>query len=233
MLKLANFSIQVGGRTLFSIPDLQLERRIYGLIGPSLSGKSLFLKALSGVYPYSGTLNKVSCSLMFQENALFDGLNVAENVAFPLRMKKQIAGMQESKLHRLSLQERVEEALKAVDMLTSMHKSIDSLSGGMKKRVAFARCLIDQKDGYLIDDPTSGLDPLTSGKIMEVIKAEITSEQFAIIASHDLRRLFPVCHELLAIYEGQLLLLRKEDVNDYPELARFVRARYDFGQELG
>ncbi|MBK9293610.1 MAG: ATP-binding cassette domain-containing protein [Oligoflexia bacterium] len=150
------------------------------IVGPSGQGKSTLLKILSGLTaPHRGevlingkNLYKVSrlektelmskTGMLFQKNALFDSLTVGENLAFPLR---EVAKLDEKKIA-----EKVKEYLSAVELGPAENLYPDEISGGMQKRLGIARALILDPEIIYYDDPTAGLDPITSRNIVELIK---------------------------------------------------------------
>ena len=184
------------------------------VIGASGSGKSVLMKCMvglievdSGVIQY-GDKDFVSLGyeqkkgirkeigMLFQGTALFDSLNVEDNVAFPLRMF--------TKLTPAEIIERVNFCLKRVS-LDNVNKLFPSaISGGMKKRVGIARAIALNPKYLFCDEPNSGLDPLTSRVIDELIM-EITKEYniTTIINTHDMKSLFEMGENIVFIYKGR------------------------------
>ncbi|MEP2667960.1 MAG: ATP-binding cassette domain-containing protein [Cyclobacteriaceae bacterium] len=169
------------------------------VLGKSGSGKSVLIKCIIGLIPIdSGQMNVLDQSVpnlsqkeldilrrdvgfLFQGSALYDSMSVKENLEFPLRRhhEKMNGGA--------SMNKRVEEALDSVGLLHTLHLMPSELSGGMKKRVALARTLILQPKIILYDEPTGGLDPITSREISYLIN-EVQSryKAAALIITHDL-----------------------------------------------
>jgi len=155
---------------------------ILALVGPGASGKSVLLKSVAGLLrPDRGDVFVDGVSLadkdepglaevrkgigmLFQNYALFDYLTVGENVAFPLR---RLFDLPEEEV-----QARVSERLARVSLPGFEHRIPRSLSGGQKKRVGIARATVARAPILLYDDPTAGLDPVTSQKIYDFIKGE-------------------------------------------------------------
>jgi phospholipid/cholesterol/gamma-HCH transport system ATP-binding protein len=187
-----------------------------GLIGPGGAGKTLLCKIIAGlVEPDEGHVFvngrevtgmaeielaklRFSIGMLFQNYALFDFMNVGENIAFPLRQQGDVA---EDEIRR-----RVAELLDQVDLPGIEHLPINALSGGMKKRVSFARAVIRNPPILVYDDPTAGLDPVTSSKIfimLEKMKRErgVTS----LTISHDLYGMRDVCDRWAMMYKGRLI----------------------------
>lgn len=187
-----------------------------GLIGPGASGKTLLTKVITGlVEPDAGRvlvdgvdvhrLNKVELGrfrlkfgMLFQNYALFDFMTVGENIAFPLRRE---GGRSEAEIG-----ERVAGLLEKVDLPGIENLEINELSGGMKKRVSFARAIVRNPPILIYDDPTAGLDPVTSSKIFILLKD--IRDRFgttSITISHDLAGMREVCDLWAMLEKGRLL----------------------------
>jgi phospholipid/cholesterol/gamma-HCH transport system ATP-binding protein len=135
--------------------------------------------------------------MVFQMSALFDSMDVFDNVAFPLR--------EHLKLSRSDMKTRVEEALEALGVAHAVHKLPSELSGGMKKRVAVARAIVMQPAILIYDEPTTGLDPITSRTVDDLI--ESTRERFgvtSVVISHDMESVFRMGHHVTLLYKGQI-----------------------------
>lgn len=134
------------------------------LIGPSGSGKSTLLKIIAGlITPDSGSVSiqTENVGMLFQKNALFDSLSVEENLLFPLKERLGVDG-EEAHL-------RVAELLSSVGLSGNEKLFPHELSGGMQKRLGIARALIVEPEVILYDDPTAGLDPVTSRMIGDLL----------------------------------------------------------------
>ena len=185
------------------------------IIGRSGCGKSVLLKHLIGlVRPDSGEvfiddqnithfeeralLNvRRKFGMLFQSAALFDSLNVAENIAFVLR--------REGKLSNSEIKQRVEEVLEMVELPGIQQKKPSELSGGMRKRVGLARAIIYQPEIVLYDEPTTGLDPVVSDSIDQLIirvreKLKITT----VVVTHDTRSMRRVGQRILMLVNGRI-----------------------------
>ena len=185
------------------------------VLGKSGSGKSVLIKCIIGlITPDEGTikvLNKeitnysqheldkmrVDVGFLFQSNALYDSMTVRENLEFPLR-RHGLTLKKEEVVHL------VEEALTNVGLLKTIDMMPAELSGGMKKRIALARTLILKPKIILYDEPTTGLDPITSKEIcqlmLEIQKKYNTS---AIIISHDINCVRIVSNKILLLVDGK------------------------------
>jgi len=190
--------------------------RITAIIGPSGEGKSVLLKHMIGLLrPDSGSvkvdgeeittmgrgeLNRVreKFGMLFQNAALFDSLTVFENVAFPLQEK--------TRLSDLEIAGRVGEALSHVGLTGVEAKYPDELSGGMKKRVGLARALLMDPRIILFDEPTTGLDPVISRAIHQMIRE--THEKFgytAVVVSHEIPEIFDISDSVAVLYRGKII----------------------------
>ena len=205
----------IGGQEIlrgFSLKVYQGETLV--LLGRSGGGKSVFLRHLIGLMqPVSGTvtvgqevisglqereLAKVrrSMGMLFQNGALFDSLTVADNVAFPLRERGET--------NETIVTAKVEEALQMVDLAGHEAKMPVNLSGGMRKRVALARALVNQPRCVLYDEPTAGLDPIVADSIDLLIrrlqrKLGVTS----IVVTHDMKSTFTIADHVALLHEGR------------------------------
>jgi phospholipid/cholesterol/gamma-HCH transport system ATP-binding protein len=189
---------------------------LYGLIGPGASGKSVLLKMITGLLrPDSGRVIvegkdvhalseldlqafRLKFGMLFQNNALFDYMSVGENIAFPLR-----------RLYDLSeeeIAERVAERLRVVSLAGFEDRTPAGLSGGQKKRVGVARATIARGEIVLYDEPAAGLDPVTSQRIFELLRAEQRAMNATVImVSSDLDRLLTVTDRVGMLYQGRLI----------------------------
>ena len=190
---------------------------ILGLIGPGGHGKSVLLKLLTGlIKPDTGTvwmngksLNTIDADelaglrsqigYLFQNNALFDFMTVRENVAFPM--------VQQGCFYEATIRARVEEQLASVGLTQALEQMPRELSGGMQKRVGLVRAVITEPAITLYDDPTAGLDPVTSSKIFKLIASmqARAATHAAIVVSHDIERMRAICERYLMLYHGQVL----------------------------
>lgn len=184
------------------------------IIGASGGGKSVLMKCMVGLLePDSGSILfdqrdffhqtydgkkaiRKEMGMLFQGTALFDSKNVEENVAFPLRMFTNMT--------QEEIQDRVNYCLNRVNMANFNHSFPSNISGGQKKRVGIARAIALNPLYLFCDEPNSGLDPLTSRVIDELI-GEITEEYdiTTIINSHDIKSLFEIGDHIHFIYKGQ------------------------------
>jgi phospholipid/cholesterol/gamma-HCH transport system ATP-binding protein len=189
---------------------------LYGLIGPGAAGKSVLLKLVVGlVRPEEGAIEvdgrdvtrmselelqalRLRFGMLFQNNALFDYLTVTENIAFPLR---RLGSLSED-----AIQEKVAERLSCVALAGFGHRLPAGLSGGQKKRVGVARATVTNAPIVLYDEPTAGLDPVTSQKIFELLRAEQRAANSTVVmVSSDLDRLLTVTDRVGMMVKGELI----------------------------
>jgi len=134
--------------------------------------------------------------MLFQNNALFDFMTVAENIGFPLRQR----GAPESQIH-----ERVRERLACVGLSGFEERLPSRLSGGQKKRVGVARATVAAAELVLYDEPAAGLDPVTSQRIFDLLRAEQRAAGATVVmVSSDLDRLLPVTDRIGVLLDGKL-----------------------------
>jgi phospholipid/cholesterol/gamma-HCH transport system ATP-binding protein len=196
--------------------DLEIPKGcLYGLIGPGASGKSVLLKCLAGLLrPQHGQvqvlgqevtkLDELGLSalrqrmgMLFQNNALFDFMTVAENIGFPLRQR----GTSDAQIR-----ERVKERLACVGLSGFEERLPSRLSGGQKKRVGVARATVAAAELVLYDEPAAGLDPVTSQRIFDLLRAEQRAAGATVVmVSSDLDRLLPVTDRIGVLLDGKLV----------------------------
>jgi len=205
----------IGGQEIlrgFSLKVYEGETLV--LLGRSGGGKSVFLRHLIGLMqPVSGTVMvdnqnisqlkerelvrvRHSMGMLFQNGALFDSMTVADNVAFPLRER----GETDEEV----VAQKVQTALQMVDLHGQQSKMPVNLSGGMRKRVALARALINQPRCMLYDEPTAGLDPIVADSIDLLIrrlqrKLGVTS----VVVTHDMKSTFTIADHVALLHEGR------------------------------
>lgn len=214
---------------------------INGLIGPSGGGKSVLLKLIahtckeeSGAICFEGGCSHRDVGLMFQEGALFDSMSVYENVAFPL-VGGKVPTASLPRAQRRDVCEKVSDILARVGLSKAAFKMPGQLSGGMRRRVSLARALVGRPRILLLDDPTSGLDPVASSVIMGLI-VELHKEYnpTTVMVSHDLRRLIPVVDRVLALFDGVIAFDGTVDqlLHGSPVFVRsFLACRYEMNPD--
>ncbi len=177
-----------------------------GVVGFSGSGKSTLLKIISGIlYEDSGEIiipDNSEIAMTFQYSALFDFLNVYDNISFPLVERKEFRG----KFSEDEISKIVAEKLKLVGLSGIEDKYPSELSGGMQKRVGFARAIVTNPNIILYDEPTAGLDPVTSTMIEDYIvrlKEELNAA--CVVVTHQLSTIKRAVDYFIMLYHGNSL----------------------------
>lgn len=239
-LQLRHVSMKFGRETLFRDVNLSVESgESLVLIGPSGHGKSVLLKLFAGILsPSRGhvlaedqDLNLIADSkrtelllkmgMLFQKNALFDSLSVADNIAFPLR--------ETTELKKGEIAARVELFLEAVGLSAAKDLFPSEISGGMQKRLGIARALALEPRIVLYDDPTAGLDPITSRKIVELILTLRKQNRSTMISvTNDMVRAFQMADRIAMVMDKQIIITGdKEQTLRHPDprVQQFVRGQ--------
>lgn len=186
------------------------------VIGGSGTGKSVMLKHIIGLLrPDSGTVEvdgvaverlgnreitefRRKFGMSFQEGALFDSMTIWQNVAFPLQRL--------TKMSRKEIDERVKECLELVRLEGVEEKLPSQLSGGMRRRVGFARAISHRPEILLFDEPTTGLDPVTTALIDEVIvDLNDRLKTTTVTITHDMESAFRIGDRIAMIHRGKIV----------------------------
>lgn len=186
------------------------------IVGGSGTGKSVTLKHIIGLLrPDKGrvviddhditAMKEVELNqfrrhfgMSFQEGALFDSMSVFENVAFPLR--------RHTKMSEAEIRARVEECLEDVHLHNVEKKRPSELSGGMRRRVGFARAISLKPDILLFDEPTTGLDPVISDVIADLIlEMDQKLGTTTVTITHDMKVAFKIADRVAMLYEGRII----------------------------
>jgi phospholipid/cholesterol/gamma-HCH transport system ATP-binding protein len=244
MIKIENLLKIFNGVTVLEDISVTFEKGKTNLIiGRSGSGKTVLMKCIVGLHEVDGgsvfynDRNFVSMDfrerkeirreigMLFQGGALFDSLNVEENVMFPLNMFSEMTF--EEKL------ERTNTCLRRVDLSDVNRLYPGELSGGMKKRVAIARAIVENPKYLFCDEPNSGLDPKTALVIDDLI-SEITHEYniTTVINTHDMNSVMEIGEKVVFIHEGrkgwegtreEILDADNENLNDFVFASNFAK----------
>ena len=246
MISLRNIHKAFGPKKVLTGFSLDVEEgETVVIIGYSGSGKSVAIKHIVGLLePDEGTVFvdglevptlprrqlyglRARIGYVFQFAALFDSLSIGENVAMGLRKQGQ--------LDEREIQVRVAEALDLVDLPNVEPRFPAELSGGMRKRVGLARAIALRPKYLLYDEPTTGLDPVTSAVIDELMirmreKLGVTS----IVITHDMRSAYKVGSRIAMLYEGRVRQVGTVDeirLSDDPIVRQFVEGRARLGDD--
>ena len=213
-LEMRGIKKSFGDQVVLRGVDLDVRRgEVLVLLGGSGGGKSVLLKHMVGLLqPDEGTVTlegkvisdlserelswaRKKISIMFQGGALFDSMTVAENIAFPM----QEAGVRD----RDELFRRVSDALKIVHLEGQEDKMPAALSGGMRKRVALARAVVEEPCCVLYDEPHAGLDPVTGDSIDRLIRGLAKEHGITnVVITHEMRSAFRIADRLVFMKDG-------------------------------
>jgi len=237
-----NVSKAFGSLTVLDNLSLDFKRgETTVILGPSGTGKSVLLKHIVRLLrPDAGTVLfdghdvnamtrqqlislRTRVGFLFQMGALFDSLNVMQNVAFPLD--------QHTRMDAEEKRDRVEDALEAVGLPNVGKKMPADLSGGQKKRVALARAIVLRPELILYDEPTTGLDPIRSDLINELILALGHGPSVSSIAvTHDMTSARKIADRMVLLYDGKVVAdgtAETFDASDDDRVQRFIHGRAD------
>lgn len=216
MIEIKNIHKSFGDEEILKGIDFVFETGKTNLIiGQSGSGKSVLLKSMLGLFvPEKGTIEydgkayssftpeekrslRQEMGMLFQGGALFDSMTVKENVMFPLRMF--------TKKKKKDLSDRVEEVLERVKLTDSGNKFPAEISGGMQKRVAIARAIVNKPKYLFCDEPNSGLDPKTATVIDNLIH-DLTVEYdiTTVVITHDMNSVLEIGENIAFLKNGKL-----------------------------
>ena len=230
-----------GAQVVLDGIDVELARgETLTVLGRSGTGKSVLLKLIVGLQAADAgsiqiggqaigglpldRLNAIRKTLgfLFQQAALYDSLTVEENVAFLLRRHTELPDDERAR--------RVRELLSRMGMERDLDKLPADISGGMKKRVGLARALALDPDIMLLDEPTAGLDPITTAEIIELIRELRQARTVsAIVVTHDLRSVEALADRIVLLHEGRIAAEGSFDEmqkSDDPFVAAFVRPTF-------
>jgi phospholipid/cholesterol/gamma-HCH transport system ATP-binding protein len=241
-IELRHISKRFGSLIVLNDLSLSIEKgKCLVVIGASGTGKSVMLKHIVGLLkPDKGEvwfdgqrIDKLSerqlvdvrtrFGFLFQMGALFDSLSVAENIAFPI--------VEHTKKPREEIDRIVKQKLRLVGLPDSGAKMPGELSGGQKKRVALARAIALDPEVILYDEPTTGLDPVRSDVINELIlKLQHELNVTSIVVTHDMNSAFKVADRIVMLHEGRIIFdgsVEEIQRSENPDVKRFVEGEAD------
>lgn len=248
MIKVKELKKSFYSQTVLNGVNLDIEEgKITVIIGKSGAGKSVLLKNIIGlmkpdsgsIFFYDKDITKVSYNelkqirlnfgVLFQDAALFDSLNVFNNIAFPLIERRIVRRKSE-------LKKKVKETLKLVELENIEDKMPSELSGGMKKRVGLARAIVTNPRIIFFDEPTTGLDPITSMAIAHLIKdMQMKLSTTCFIISHDLALTFKIADNIGFLHDGKIIEFGDKNTikNSSNPIVREFLESYFAGEENG
>ena len=216
LIEFKNVTKRFGDRTVLDNVNVKIyENQITTIIGKSGTGKSVLLKHIIGLLkPDEGTIlfqgkpvntmkkgewdeYRSTIAYLFQNNALLDSMTVFENIAFPLQ--------QTTNLNKKEIEKKVLKRIADLELTEAMDKYPSELSGGMQKRVALARALVEDPKVVLFDEPTTGQDPIRKNMILSMITHYRRKFGFtAVMISHDIPDVFFISDRIIVLWEGQV-----------------------------
>jgi phospholipid/cholesterol/gamma-HCH transport system ATP-binding protein len=217
IISLQHVDKTLGGKKVLDDMSIEVGRGdSYVIVGGSGVGKSVTLKHIIGLMKPDrgqvivdgqdiGAMRPVELNrfrrkfgMSFQEGALFDSMSVFENIAFPLR--------RHTKFTEAQIRERVEECLDLVHLEGVSSKRPSELSGGMRRRVGFARAISLKPEILLFDEPTTGLDPVISDVIADLIlEMDRTLNTTTVTITHDMKVAFKIADRVAMLYNGRIV----------------------------
>lgn len=227
-INVQNLTKEFDGRKVLDNISFSVEQgEVLSIVGFSGSGKSTILKLISGLLkPDSGVIDieDGDVAMVFQYSALFDSLNVFDNISFALQERKEFKG----KYTKKQLQEIVARSLNTVGLSGIEDKFPHELSGGMQKRVSLARAIVTKPQFILYDEPTAGLDPVASTVIEDyILRLRDETKATSIVVTHQMSTITRCSDKVIMLYDGHIVFrgtpseLLKQD-NPYTK--QFVEA---------
>lgn len=242
MIEVDDVAVAFGEKQVLSGVSFEVpEGCVFALIGPGASGKSVLLKTIAGlIRPMRGRVRvrggdvtsmedaelaevRKGIGMLFQNYALFDYMTVGENIAFPLR---RLFDLKEEEIAA-----RVAERLARMALPGFEDRAVGGLSGGQKKRVGVARATVARPPILLYDEPTAGLDPVTSQKIYDLIREDQRSQGTTnVVISSDVNGLLSIADRVAMLHRGRLIFegtVAEARASVIPEVHQFVHGLPD------
>ena len=227
-IEVKNLVKKFGDKTVIDNVSFKVnDKETLAIVGFSGSGKSTILKLISGLIEKdSGEIitSKGDIAMVFQYSALFDSLNVADNIAFALHERRDLR----KKYTEAEIKEIVSQKLELVGLKGIEKLYPSGLSGGMQKRVSLARAIVTEPNSILYDEPTSGLDPMSSTLIEDyIVRLKEETNAASIVVTHQMSTITRTADRVLMLYNGRIVFegtpdeMLKQD-NEYTK--QFVTA---------
>lgn len=227
-IKVSNLTKSFDGKKVLDNISFEVkDGETLAVVGFSGSGKSTVLKLICGLIEKdSGEIitSEGDVAMVFQYSALFDSLNVADNISFALRERKDLR----NKYTEEELNNIVTQKLELVGLKGIESKFPSELSGGMQKRVSFARAIVTEPKTILYDEPTAGLDPISSTLIEDyIVRLQQETNAASIVVTHQMSTITRTANKLIMLYNGKIVFagtpdeMLKQD-NEYTR--QFVQA---------
>lgn len=235
ILKLENIFKSFGGHHVHKGVNFSLNKgESIGLLGGSGTGKSVLLRSIIGLERIdSGKISfhneridhlhedqlknyRTKISYSFQSGALFDSINVFENIAYPLR--------EHTNLTEVEIEKKIKEMLTLIDLEGKENLMPSDLSGGMQKRVGMARAMILNPEIVLYDEPTAGLDPQNTLNVVSIMQQLKIRGLSSIFVTHDIPSALSLCDRILILGDGKIIFNDsplKFQFSDDPEVKKF------------
>ncbi len=236
ILKVKNIHKRFGSHKVHQGISFSLKKgESIGLLGGSGTGKSVLLRSLIGleridegqIIFHKDRIDHLSedqlknyrtkISYSFQSGALFDSINVYENLAYPLR--------EHTKLSEIQINKEIKEILKLIDLEGKEELMPSDLSGGMQKRVGMARAMILKPEIVLYDEPTAGLDPQNTLNVVALMQQLKKTGLSSIFVTHDIPSAISLCDRILILKQGQIIFDGTPfqfEFSDDPEVKKFL-----------
>jgi phospholipid/cholesterol/gamma-HCH transport system ATP-binding protein len=190
-----------------------LLRLIIGLVQPDIGSVRILAQDIAGLsLDMLGDVRK-RMGFLFQHAALYDSLTVGQNIAFPLVHHR-------NDLSKAERNDRVDQLLAEVGLVGALDKMPSDISGGMQKRVGLARALALDPEILLLDEPTAGLDPISSGEIDELIlKLQSEHQMASIVVTHDMHSAKTIATRLALLDRGRVVIEGTFEDLEHSEIA--------------
>jgi len=224
LIEILNLNKSFGSQNVLAKTTLNLYKgENLVVIGKSGSGKSVLIKCIVGLLNADGGIIKVfgkdvaelsrkemnllrqKIGFLFQSGALYDSMTVKQNLMFPLRRIKR-------DMNEKQINEKINEVLEQVGLADTINKMPSQLSGGMRKRISMARTIVVDPLIMLYDEPTTGLDPVTSLEISSLInEIQNTYKTSSIIITHDIKCALKTANRMIMLKDGDVYMEGQPD----------------------